>query len=194
MCFKQKRRNPINTRGKADTLLQEKTRKIVEIWGKAGTFPPACLERLSSRLESPNYDPPPPIMSPALPPVDQGSVAALPLRGYSRGNGEGEWLFWLVIVSACWGRKRGVPQERAVMCATGIQQRTGHLQVTQATGQIVKILPGEALDPRSCAGHTDVADPSTRHGACRPRRPGMHPLRRAMFQARPCLIPSLPLA
>ena len=60
---------------------QDKLRKIMDIWTKGGTFPPACLERLAAKIgqaeassssnigELDNSDLAP-MMSPALPPLD----------------------------------------------------------------------------------------------------------------------------
>ena len=66
-------------------LEQDKTRKVLEIWTKNQTFPQATLDRLQAKLQGPtevqapndnllssygNIDPPPPVMSPALPPLE----------------------------------------------------------------------------------------------------------------------------
>jgi hypothetical protein len=62
---------------------------VIEIWTKGGTFPSTTIDRLHARLISKdpsssttaNYDPPRPVMSPALPPLEGTTPGANAVQG-----------------------------------------------------------------------------------------------------------------
>lgn len=99
---------------------QDKTRKIIEIWTKSATFPPSCLDKLSTNIRSPDYEPPPPIMSPALPPEE---TSGTPLGGYLAGTGQGEWpvlIFCVVLGWVCLAfvTTPGLPRVEGKRCSS----------------------------------------------------------------------------
>ncbi|ORX37270.1 hypothetical protein BD324DRAFT_437929 [Kockovaella imperatae] len=84
---------------------RDKTRKIVDIWTKSSTFPQPCLDRLSARLAvasadhstTPTMSPPRPIMSPALPPLEEKENRGLGAHGF----GQGPVLCLPSVLSSC---------------------------------------------------------------------------------------------
>lgn len=163
---------------------QDKTRKVLEIWTKSGTFPPACLERLAINIDSPSYEPPPPVMSPALPPMEPSRTA---LGGYASGHDQGEWphrlldLVSLFCSLGCSGLSRSESRFAAVAQQLTAVRR-GLLSAWspfRSRGQLSNRAQWAVCLRTDVPGISDISTSSS--GACRSLSATcMHPMRHAL--------------
>ena len=111
--------------------VKDKMRKILEIWSKDSTFSRNTLDRLQAKMvnsntppvHSPsasylNMDPPPPIMSPALPPLDNANGQP----GLTPKPNQGKYHSALFI-SLCWFAAGVILPIRCLRHLTLLRQR-----------------------------------------------------------------------